>query len=143
MNIKKLNLKADKFNKKIKNLSQFKNFYYDNECLEKDIKVKTINVNNFDLIFREKSKQVLLIDVREKEEFSNYSIKGSISVPLSVLKTKINIDFIKQESLVKEVFTICHLGKRSERASRILSEFNIESRSIEVGLEKFKQIKCG
>ena len=35
-----------------------------------------------------KSKQILLIDVREKEEFMTYSIAGSISIPINNLKEK-------------------------------------------------------
>ena len=45
-----------------------------------------------------------------------------------------------KESLNKEVFTICKSGKRSEQASRILSKFKIQSRSIEGGIEKVKKI---
>ena len=49
------------------------------------------------------------------------------------------IKFIQKESLSKEVFIICKSGKRSEKASRILSTFKIQSRSIEGGIEKVKK----
>jgi len=52
------------------------------------------------------------------------------------LKQESDLKFIQQESLNKEVFTICKSGKRSEKASRILSKFKIQSRSIEGGIEK-------
>ena len=141
MHIKKLNLKSDKLNKRIKNLSQYENFYNDNECSHKNIKVKNIKAKNFNTLFEKNSKHILLIDVREKEEFSNFYIEGSISIPLNTLNKKPNLEYIKKESLNKEVFTICHLGKRSKKASHILSKFKIESRSIECGIEKIKTLK--
>ena len=62
------------------------------------------------------------------------------------LEDKPFTEFIEQhfvptlkESLNKEVFTICKSGKRSDKASRILSKFKIKSRSIEGGIEKVKR----
>ena len=49
------------------------------------------------------------------------------------------LEFIKQESLGKEVFTLCQMGKRSEQASKILMKFKIPSKSIEGGIEKVNQ----
>ena len=87
-----------------------------------------------------KPNKILLIDVRENEEFSASAIEGSISIPLSYLNQKPDLEFIHKESLIKEVFTICKTGKRSEKASKILSKFKIQSRSIEGGIEKVKKI---
>tara|TARA_B100000401_G_C52757612_1_gene696543 strand:- start:25 stop:1176 length:1152 start_codon:yes stop_codon:yes gene_type:complete len=140
MNIKKLNLSAEKASKKIRNLSQFKDFYKDNECSNKKLKIGTINAKDFNCLYNEKFNRILLIDVREKKEFSDFSIKGSISIPLSNLENESHLEFIKKESYVKEIFTICQLGKRSKKASNILSQFKIESKSIEGGIEKIKRI---
>ena len=140
MNIKKLNLKADKLNKVIKNLAQFKDFYTDIECKIKNIKIKQINAKEFHSLYKEKSNKILLIDVRENEEFSNSFIEGSISIPLDELEQKIHLEFIKKESYNKEVFTLCQFGKRSSKASEILSKFKIQSRSIEGGIENIKRI---
>ena len=87
-----------------------------------------------------KPNKIILIDVREYEEFTSYSIEGSISIPLSNLDQDSDLKFIQKESLSKEVFTIWKSGKRSEEASRILSKFKIQSRSIEGGIEKVKKI---
>ena len=91
-------------------------------------------------LYKTKPNKILLIDVREYEEFSSYAIEGSISIPLSHLNQDSDLGFIQKESLVKEVFTICKSGKRSEKASRILSKFKIESRSIDGGIEMVKNI---
>jgi len=84
--------------------------------------------------------KILLIDVRESEEFSTAAIEGSISIPLSHLNQKTDLEFIQKESLSKEVFTICKSGKRSEKASTILAKFKIQSISIEGGIEKVNKI---
>ena len=140
MNIKKLNLKRSQVNQRIKNLSQFEDFYCDNQCFEENNEINCINANDFKNIYKLKPEKILLIDVRENEEYSTSAIKGSISVPLSDLNKDFDLEFIKKESLIKEVFTICKSGKRSEQASKILSKFKIQSRSIEGGIEKVKKI---
>ena len=140
MNIKKLNLKADKLNKNIKNLDQYKDFYENIECPKKKIKINKINASEFNYLYETNSKKILLVDVREYEEFFNYSIKGSISIPLSNLNKKKHLEFIKKESLIKDVFTLCQLGKRSEKASKILAKFEIQSRSIDGGIENIKEL---
>ena len=140
--MKKLHLESDVVNKQIKNLSQFEDFYCDDKCFEKNIAIETINANDFNSLYKAKPNQILLIDVRENEEFSISAIEGSVSIPLSHLNKESDLEFIKKESLRKEIFTICQSGKRSEKASRILSKFKIQSRSIEGGIEKAKQILC-
>jgi len=138
MNMKKLNLKSDQLNKRIKNLAQFMEFYSEDECSEKNSEIRRINAHDFNYLYKTKPNKILLIDVREYEEFSTSSIEGSISIPLSHLNQNSDLEFIQKESLSKEVFIICKSGKRSEKASRILSKFKIQSRSIEGGIEKVK-----
>jgi len=142
MNMKKLHLKSDQLNKGIKNLTQFEGFYNNDEYCEKNNEINSINVHDFNSLYKSNPNKILLIDVRENEEFSSFAIEGSISIPLSHLNQESDLKFIKKESLSKEVFTICKSGKRSEKASRILSQFKIQSRSIEGGIEKVKKILC-
>ena len=140
--MKKLNLKSDQDNKQIKNLSQFAEFYSEDGCSEQNNEIQRIKAKDFDILYKEKPTKILLIDVRESEEFSTSAIKGSISIPLSHLNQKTDLEFIQKESLSKEVFTICKSGKRSEKASRILAKFKIQSISIEGGIEKVSKILC-
>ena len=142
MNMKKLHLKSDQLNKGIKNLSQFEGFYNNDEYCEKNNAINTINAYDFNSLYKAKPNKILLIDVRENEEFSTSAIKGSVSIPLSHLNQDSDLKFIQKESLSKEVFTICKSGKRSEKASKILSRFKIQSRSIEGGIEKVKKTLC-
>ena len=138
MNTKKLHLKSDQVNKQINNLSKFMDYYSDDECSTKTGTINRINACDFNSLYKIKPHKILLIDVRENEEFSASAIDGSISLPLSHLNQKPDLEFIQKESLIKEVFTICKTGKRSEKASRILSKFKIQSRSIEGGIEQIK-----
>ncbi len=142
MNMKKLHLKSEHLNKRIKNLSQYEAFYSSDEYCERNIEINSINANEFKSLYKAKPNKILLIDVRENEEFSTSAIEGSISIPLSHLNQESDLKFIQKESLNKEVFTICKSGKRSEKASRILSKFKIPSRSIEGGIERVKKILC-
>jgi len=140
MNMKKLRLTSDQLNKQINNLSKFIEYYDDNECSDKNNKIERINAIDFEILYKSKPNEILLIDVRENEEFDSYAIEGSTSIPLRHLKKETNLEFIQKESLVKEVFTICKSGKRSEKASQILTKFKVKSRSIEGGIEKVKKI---
>jgi len=142
MNMKKLHLKSDQLYKRIKNLSKFEDFYNSDEYCEKNNEINSINAKEFNSLYKAKHNKILLIDVRENEEFSTSAIEGSISIPLSHLNQESDLKFILKESLNKEVFTICKSGKRSEKASRILSKFKIQSRSIKGGIEKVKKILC-
>ena len=142
LNMKKLHLKSDQLNKRIKNLSQFGEFYSSDECTERNNEVTRIKASDFNSLYKAKPNKILLIDVRENEEFASLAIKGSISMPLSNLNKDSDLEFIQKESLNKEIFTICKSGKRSEKASKILSTFKIQSKSIEGGIEKVKKILC-
>jgi len=140
INMKKLNLKSDPINRQIKNLSEFEDFYDDNECSDKNIEIDRINAIEFNSLYKVKPNAILLIDVRENKEFSNSAIEGSVSIPLSHLNQEADLKFIQKESLIKDVFTICQTGKRSDKASKILSKYKIKSKSIEGGIEKVKKI---
>ena len=142
MNMKKLHLKSDQLNKQIKNLSQFENFYDTEESCANNDEINSINANDFNSLYKTKPDKILLIDVRENEEFSTSAIEGSVSIPLSHLNQESDLKFIQKESLSKELFIICKSGKRSEKASRILSKFKIKSRSIQGGIEKVKKTLC-
>ena len=126
----------------VTNLFQFLDFYSENENSESDNEISRINASDFNSLYKAKPNKILLIDVRENEEFSTSAIEGSISIPLSHLNQESDLKYIQKESLNKEVFTICKSGKRSEKAPRILSKFKIQSRSIEGGIEKVKKILC-
>ena len=54
MNMKKLNLKSDQLNKRIKNLSQFEGFYNSDEYCEKNNENNSINARDFNSLYKAK-----------------------------------------------------------------------------------------
>lgn len=65
------------------------------------------------------SNEAVLIDVRTGAEFETVHVKGAVHIPLDQL------DKQKAESLcqnAKQIFTICHSGKRGQAASEKLQQ---------------------
>ncbi len=137
MTMKKLILNGQKSSKeKIKNLLDQRDDYEEDQCI--NTKVQTINNYEFQKIYQSKFKQIIIIDVREKEEFEEFSLDGSISIPLSIINDNTSIDLIKTKFSDKKIYTLCQKGKRSENASIILMQNNIESVSIEGGIDNIR-----
>lgn len=59
--------------------------------------------------------QVVLLDVRTRDEFSNGSLSGSINIPLDDLRQRLN-----EIDRDKPVYIICQIGVRGYIAARIL-----------------------
>ncbi len=135
LSMKKLNLKLNS-DKSIIDLKLFQNDYFCEDC-SKFENIQKISNFEFKKIFKNKSRKIIILDVREEDEFKKFSIQGSISLPLSLLNQKSSFDFIRENSLGKEIYTICQKGIRSEKASQILIKESINSISIEGGIDNF------
>jgi glyoxylase-like metal-dependent hydrolase (beta-lactamase superfamily II)/rhodanese-related sulfurtransferase len=74
-----------------------------------------------------------LLDVREREEFEQWSIEGSINIPLSELLSKQNLpDSIPKD---RKIITICPHGNRSTIAKYFLERYGYNVSSLEGGLK--------
>tara|TARA_Y100000589_G_scaffold295789_1_gene302470 strand:- start:41 stop:1021 length:981 start_codon:yes stop_codon:yes gene_type:complete len=136
-NMKKLNLSVAKQPKKINDLiTNSKDYESDTYCEN----IKRISPDEFKKIYQTNLNKIIIFDVREKEEFQKFSIKGSISLPLSLLKEKNIFEFIKNQSVGRKIYTLCQKGIRSEKASKILFREKIEAISIEGGIERIGNI---
>ena len=134
LSMKKLNLKPDFKNKQINNLSDFSNDYEDLSALRKEITCSQLEKK-----YKKNRDQIIVIDVREKEEFNKLYLEGSISLPLSIFEDSKSLKIIKKNCFNKEIFTLCKSGKRSIKATQILNKLNIESKSIAGGIEQLKE----
>ncbi len=76
---------------------------------------------------------VVLLDVREKEEFIFESIPGAISMPLSTLREN-----LKNLNSEKKYFIFCQAGYRGYLASRILIQNNFNVKNILGGFNLWK-----
>ena len=83
------------------------------------------------------AKKAVLVDVREKSEWNQGHIEGSIFLPLSALKKG-----VKKEQLAKAIpedrilYTFCVVGKRAVTAGNILEEFGYEVRALKPGYKE-------
>jgi len=135
LSMKKLNLKLNS-DKSIIDLTSSQKDYISEDCSHIE-NIQKISDFEFKKIHRNKSRKIMILDVREKDEFKKFSIQGSISMPLSLLNKKSSFEFIRKNSLGKEIYTICQKGIRSERASQILIRESIKSTSVEGGIDNF------
>lgn len=83
--------------------------------------VKQIDVNELKEILKAKQENVLVIDVREREEYDEFHIPG---IPLIPMQNIPNIlSDLKQD---KEYIFVCRSGNRSHHVARFLIENGIK-----------------
>lgn len=90
-----------------------------------------------DLAKKLKDPNVYLLDVRDSDEFSDYSIPGSTNIPLSELFKPENISKIPQD---KEIVTICPHSNMASIATFALARNGIKARILEDGLAGWSQV---
>jgi phage shock protein E len=87
-------------------------------------------------------KKAVLVDVREKSEWDEGHIEGSIFLPLSALKKGLTKEQLAK-ALPKDriLYTFCVVGKRAITAEDILEKFGYEGRSLKPGYKEL--VKAG
>jgi len=78
---------------------------------------------------------ILLLDVRSPAEYANWSIQGSVNIPLQMLTMKLN-DIPKD----KEIITICSHGMRSARATEILQSLGYNAKTVFGGMAAWNTV---
>jgi len=73
-------------------------------------------------------KKILIIDVRQPEEFNFVHLDGSVNIPLPEFQNRIS-EIPKDE----EIVTVCHHGNRSMQAAVILNSLGYKARSLKGG----------
>ncbi len=83
--------------------------------------------------------QVILIDVREHNEFESEHIESAINIPLSQFHEINDIKLANNKILVMQ----CRIGARSMRACQLLQELNFTNEvwNLEGGIEAWKAQK--
>ncbi len=67
----------------------------------------------------EKDRSIVLLDVREMDEYKGGHIKGALLVPLGSIQDKMNkLNVLKSTT----IYVYCHSGARSTRACDILEK---------------------
>lgn len=74
---------------------------------------------------------VVLLDVREQDEFSQVAIDGSMHVPLGKLVEELpKLDLVKD----KQIICICRSGRRSSLAAEFLRSQGYQAVNMEGGM---------
>ncbi len=142
MRFKELTLKSNPDNRNIHKLIDYKTF-----CSEVTVKnevdcdIKSISIEDLKILLNESSKGMLLIDVRNQNEYNQCSIEGSRLIPLSNIESGKAIDEIKILTANKNLYVFCKSGKRSLRALKHLNKFGIRGINIEGGIEAWNNEK--
>jgi rhodanese-related sulfurtransferase len=86
--------------------------------------------------------KAVLVDVREKKEWNEGHIEGSIFLPLSALKKGVSREQLAK-SLPKDriLYTFCVVGKRAITAGTILEKYGYEVRALKPGYKEL--VKAG
>lgn len=109
-----------------------------NENLNKKPIIHSINENSDEIIHRAiEDENYILLDVRSKEEYEEYSIENSINIPYDVIES--NLDKIDKS---KTILVFCVSGKRASVATSILKNNGYKAYNVgsinNLDLEKYK-----
>ncbi len=142
MRFKELTLKSKPENKNIDKLIDYERFCSEIPVKnEVDCDIKSISIKELKILLSQSSLGILLIDVRNQDEYNQCSIEGSRLIPLSTIESGKAINEIKILNTKKNLYVFCKSGKRSLRALKYLNKFGIEGINIEGGIEAWNKEK--
>ena len=76
--------------------------------------------------------KTMILDIREDEEISICSIKGSMHIPMNKIPERLN-----DISEKKKIAVICHTGVRSSYVTTYLKEKGFNAHNVEGGINKW------
>jgi adenylyltransferase/sulfurtransferase len=91
--------------------------------------IEEITVQELKQILDNKSKKVMVLDVREPEEYAIVHLPQAKLIPLGTLQNRVN-----ELDSADEIYIHCKMGGRSAKAVKILQQF---------GFSKVKNVKGG
>ena len=140
MSFKELTLKSNPDNRKVDKLIDYERFCSEIKVKnEVELDIKSISVQELNILLSQKANETLLIDVREQFEHNECSIIGSRLIPLNLIENGDSINEIKILAAQKNLYVFCKSGKRSLRALRYLKKCGIEGMNIEGGIEAWNE----
>jgi adenylyltransferase/sulfurtransferase len=132
MSFRELKLKKNKRVDEIKSLIDYESFCDPLGTISSSVdSIDPIDLSNK---FKNGSHDILLIDVRSKQERDICSISGSLHIPLDSICDSKNIDNLKSISNQNNIVIYCKLGSRSQKAVASLSNFGIRSTNLKGGI---------
>jgi len=135
-------LKSNPENKNIHKLIDYKSFCSEVTVKnEVDCEIESISTKELKGLLSQSSKEILLIDVRNQNEYNQCSIKGSVLIPLSSIESGKAIEEIKILTAKKNLYVFCKSGKRSLLALKHLNKFGIRGINILGGIDAWNSEK--
>lgn len=98
-----------------------------------EIKGKIINIGNATFDELVSKKNVLLIDVRDRNDYNKGHIKGAVNIPFDYFEK--NVNNIPHN---REIVLYCDMGNTSITCSRILARKGYVVYNLVNGLTKYK-----
>lgn len=83
-------------------------------------------------------KDVILLDVRTKEEYENGKIDGFINIPLDELREN-----LYKLDKTKKIYATCRVGLRGYVAARLLQAYGFDCYNLSGGFRLYQSIKMG
>ena len=100
--------------------------------------MKTISVNAFKNIYREKEK-LTIIDVRSPLEFKSEWLAGALNIPLDILSCEgVTSQLEAQKAIDNTVYLLCKGGKRAQMAAEKLAKLDQDIVCIEGGMDALR-----
>lgn len=94
----------------------------------------TISIEEFKKVAEGKAADTVIVDVRNKDEFAENSIKGSINIPLDELAHE-----LKSIPEGKKVVVICNTGVRSVMGFTTLQSMKFDARYLDAKIDFAKE----
>lgn len=89
-------------------------------------KIKSIDIKQLET--KRQTENILIVDVREKEEYQSGHIPNAINMPLS---------HIEQVQLDKPAYIICQSGMRSRSATKYLTKKGYDVTNVTGGMHAY------
>jgi len=85
----------------------------------------------------------ILLDIREKNEYADWNIKGSVNIPVNSFIAAGNISDAKNAFMSlpkdKEIIAVCARGINSQVAAELLNEMNYKAGYLEKGMKGWNE----
>jgi len=138
MTFKELSLKPNIHRKRIEKLIDYEEFCADKSSDQSTVEalsIANISVRELHEKLEADHENILLLDVRNREEYDLCSIKGATLIPLHSIESGEAIETIQKMIATRQLYIYCKSGKRSIKALNKLKLHNINGVNVSGGID--------
>lgn len=88
--------------------------------------MKQISISELKNILKDQNSNILLVDVRTPEEYTEYNIESAINVPLAKIAEDTQ-KFIQDNDKYENVYLYCNSGNQSSQACKVLESLGAKN----------------